>query len=87
MVKDAGLSYRDTNDNVRKINCQLCLVYCEPKLYMTKKSIGRHMGTARHKQALKIYAMEVERQARRARVGLAICRTGLQTFREGCNYL
>ena len=31
--------------------------------------------------------MEVERQDRRARVGLTLGRTVLQTLREGCNYL
>ena len=58
VVRDAGLAYRDTDDHGREIYCPTCLAYCGnkcyvgitsfPKLHVTKKTIGRHLGTARH---------------------------------------
>ncbi len=97
MVRDAGLAYRDCDDNGREIYCLVCQLYggkevnvpitTYPKLHVTKKAIGRHMITTRHKQALQMQEMEVERIARRTRVGLTVGRATLQTLREGCSYL
>jgi hypothetical protein len=40
-----------------------------------------------HRKALHMQAMEVERQARRNRVGLTVGMATLQTLREGSSYL
>ena len=70
MVRDAGLAYRDTDENAQEIFCPICLTYCEnigygvitsyPKLHIIKKSsfkksIERHLRTARHKQAISLH--------------------------------
>jgi hypothetical protein len=82
MVRDVGLAYRETCDNGHEIYCPVCQRYCGSKgyvgihnswkLFVTNQSIGRHLGTTRHKQSLDLHAMEMERQARRTRVGLAV---------------
>ncbi len=88
MIKDAGLAYRETEGNGREIYCQVCLTHCGSKddvgigsqrkfLYVTKKCVDRHIGTERHKQALQLQWMEVERKARGTRVGLLVGRAAL----------
>jgi hypothetical protein len=71
MVRDAGLAYRETEESGREIYCPICLTYCggkgdvgiasHRKLHVTKKCVARHLGTAMHKKALRMQAMEVER--------------------------
>jgi len=97
MIKDAGLAYWEAKGNGREIYCPVCLEYCgskgdlgigsHKKLHVTKQCVARHLGTARHKQALQLQGMEMERKARRARVGLSVGKTTLHTLREGCSYL
>ena len=97
MVRDAGLAYRETDESGREIYCPICLTYyggkgdvgiaSNMKLHVTKKCVARHLGTAMHMKALQMQAMEVDRQARRNRVGLTVGRTTLQTLREGSSYL
>ncbi len=97
MVKDVGLAYRETDESGREIYCPICLTYCggkgdvgiacNKKLHVTKKCVARHLDTTMHMKALQMQAMEVDRQARRNRVGLIVGRAALQTLREGSSYL
>jgi hypothetical protein len=87
MIRDAGLAYRDTEGNGREIYFSVFLTYCgskgdvgigsQRKLHVTNKYVDRHLGTARHKQALQLQWMKVERKACRTRVKLAVGRATL----------
>ncbi len=97
MVRDSGLAYRDTDNNGREFSCPVCLKYRRVEghevikvyanLCATRKAIGRHLASQRHKHALDEEQRESEREARRRRVGMDIARTALQTLREGASYV
>ena len=82
---DGKFTARYVLHTLRKKTSVVIISY--PKLHITKKSIWRHLHTARHKQALHVQNIELELKARRTRVGLSVGRAALQTIREGCSYL
>ena len=56
-------------------------------LFETRKSIARHMGSLKYKQALEEVQRHTTHDARRRRIGLNIARTAFQTIREGASYV
>ncbi len=62
MVKDSGLAFRDTVDEGRVVFCPVCVKFrvgegsdvikTYQRLFETRKSIARRLGSLRHKQAM-----------------------------------
>ncbi len=75
MVREAGLTYRDTDEGGREVYCLVCLKYrvgdgpvmitIYRKLGITRKSMGRHLGSKGHIRALDEEHKEATRNERR----------------------
>jgi hypothetical protein len=97
MVRDYGLAYRDTDNNDREVYFPVCLncrrveshevIKVYANMCSSRKAIGGHVVSQRHKHALDEEQRESKREVRRRRIGLNIARTALQTLREGASYV